>query len=476
MIPQSFEAPRQETDLGGSVAAGALLVGHGLAALASARPARLALSSVDGPAATIIDLPVEPIRDIALLSKDTAVVLGESGTLWGVVDLHGAVKVRPVASGVRALCGRPTGESALAIAEENKAIALSLSRQEIGVRTFSVRGALHACDVGEQVTYAVTETAAGRQLHVHPGATPELGTSVRATLPEGAAGLDRVRGSQSLCAVFKQGEPQVCVVTGAPKLVAKLVRLDARPSDVAVLDGWVIAVTLDGRLVLYSPEALSSAGEEALAATTSISLAAQGRPRVLLAASHKGTPHLWIGTTAGEVLHASGALRSAESIHPVPSAPKPTVPVLTALLVARDQEIELLRAEAEQRNVAHASELETLLEQADERARSLHADLDARTGERDRARAEIEAARSTLVAAEEQIQSLAAELEDRTNAYDALRTEVDRLVGDLAKERDRIAKTFPFGSYGLKSIERARDRVEGVLAQIHGIVFKRPGE
>ncbi len=61
-----------------------------------------------------------------------------------------------------------------------------------------MRGTLRGCDVGESVTYVVFDGDGGGQFRIHPGATPELGTSAKTSLPSEARELDLVRGGQAL--------------------------------------------------------------------------------------------------------------------------------------------------------------------------------------------------------------------------------------------------------------------------------------
>ena len=687
MVLQSIETPRKVNDLGASIAAGALLLSPGLVGMLTGRPARIALQPLDGTAGTAVDLSIESAQEIALLSKDAAVVLAGGGALWSLLDLRGTVKVRQIAQDARALHARPQGESALAIGTDGQAMALTLSRTEVGVRTLSVRGALRACDVGDQVTYALLDGEGGGQLRVHPGATPELGTSARATLPDAALGLDRVRGGQLLSAVYKRNDERVCLVQGGSKLEARLVRLDAKPADVAVLDGCLLVAFVDGRLALYDPDALARAGDGPLEPTSVVPLGGQGRPRVLLATAGKGAPALWIGTTTGEVVRAAlvqreveaassrPAATSAPATMPVPASAPPSGPSPAETIAARDLEIEELKAEnarlvsehaaerdalrveharaleeqsaasaqaAEEQSAAHARALEeqsathakalaerdaaharALEEQgaagarsleelkgahareldeqravsamavaelngahakaledqgaahargvdelktahakaleeahdrrktAEERAASLEGalrakddDLSARTAERDRLQAELaargddlsartserdalqaqltagaeerdalrselaarseerdalrselaartadlerhagdrdglqaelDAARGRAAAAEKQLAILTVERDERAREQERMRLEVDRLLGDLAREHERIQKVFPFGSDGLSSVERARERLDAMVAQVQGLFFRRP--
>jgi hypothetical protein len=430
MVVQGFETPRKVNDLGAGVAAGALLLGQGLVGLLTAKPARIALQPMDGSKGAVIDIPVVEAKELSLLSKETAVVLAAGGDLIALLDLQSAVKPRPIAREVRALSPRPFGESAFAVGDEGKAMALTLSRNDVGVRTFSMKGALHACDIGEHVTYAIVDDDRGRQLRVHTGASPELGTSVRVALPEGALDLDRVRGSQLLSAVYKRGDERVCLVQGSAKPQAKMIRLEAKPADVAVLDGCLLVAFFDGRLALYDRDAIEGAGDTTLPATALMPLGAQGRPRVILAASGKGSASLWVGTTAGEVFRAGLALTAEAVSQPQAPSPSPAVneppraPDRTEELLARERELEELRAEVAQMQASHAAELEKLGAEA-EQAKASHAAELAKVGaEAEQAKvshaAEIEALRVERSEALEELRAAHRKaLEERDTAHRA---------------------------------------------------------
>jgi hypothetical protein len=492
MVLQGFETPRKVNDLGAAVAAGALLLGQGLVGMLTTKPARIALQPIDGSGGAIIDIPAIEARDFALLSKDTAVVLGGGGALFALQDLQSAVKPRPIAREVRALSSRPFGESAFAIGDEGKAMALTLSRNEVGVRTFSMRGALYACDIGEHVTYAIVDDERGRQLRVHSGATPEVGTSVRVTLPEGAAGLDRVRGSQNLSAVFKRGDERVCVVQGSAKPQAKMIRLDAKPADVAVLDGCLLVAFLDGRLALYDRDAIEGAGDSPLSATAVTPLGAQGRPRVIVAASGKASASLWVGTTAGEVFRA-GLTMTAEAVsqpraQPPPPARNeaPQAPDRAEELLARERELEELRTEMAQLKASQAAELDALRAEKNEALEELRANHRKALEEHDaahrkaleehdaahrKALEEHETAHRKAIeehdaAHSKALQDIRKQLEAQTKVTEQMRSEIEQLVAARAEERERIEKLFPFGSEGIRSFERARDKLDSLITRI----------
>lgn len=319
----TIATPRKCIDLEAGVCSGAALLGAGFVGVLTAGPARLALVPLAGGDGKIADLSLTQVQELALLSSDVAVVRDGDHALWAVTDPFGAARAKQIARDVRALSARPWGESAVALHLDGSATALTLSRQEVGARHLTVRGALRACDVGESVTYVVLDGEGGGQLRIHPGATPELGTSARTALPREAALLDRLRGGPLLSALFKRGAPDLCVITGSPnKLAAKLVQLDGKPADVAVLEDCLLVAFVDGRIALYDAGSLDRAGDAPLTATSVVTPTTRGKPRVVLATA-KGSPALWIGTTAGEVLCAPlGREAAAAQAGPPPEVPR----------------------------------------------------------------------------------------------------------------------------------------------------------
>lgn len=372
----TITTPKKCIDLDAAVCSGAPLLGAGVIGILASGPARLALVPLGGGEGKVADLSIAAVQELALLSKDVAVVRDGDHALWALTDPFGALRVKQIARDVRALCMRPSGESAVALHLDGSATALSLSRQEVGTRTLAVRGTLRACDVGDSVTYVVIDGEGGGQLRIHPGATPELGTSARTTLPRESAELDRLRGGAALSVLWRRGAPALCVVTGSPsKLAARMVLLDGKPSDVAVLEDTLLVAFIDGRVALYDAAAVERAGDAPLTATSQVTLAARGKPRILLATA-KGTPTLWIGTTAGEVLSASlvreaavEAVAVAEAPVEVAAPPVETKPVEAAAAAEVDAVQVADLAAARQALV----EAEAAREAAEERARLLAA-------------------------------------------------------------------------------------------------------
>jgi hypothetical protein len=446
MLIQSFEPPRKlHSDLGAGVSAGAVLQGSGLVALMTTRPVRLLVQPEGGAEGLSVDVSIESAQEIALLSKDVAVVLDGEHVLWAVSDLHAAVKLKPIARDVRALAARSHGESALAAGMDGKARAVTLSRGAVTSRAFGLRGGLRACDIGEQLTYAVVDGKSGGQLRIHPGVTPELGTSARVALPEGAAGLDRVRGGQKLTAVYARGEATVCVVRGPAPLAAKVVQLEAKPADVAVLDRYLLVAYSDGRLALYDGEAILRAGDAPLTATNVVALGGNGKPQVILAGVGKAGPALWVGTSTGEVfcveLHdvsAEAAPRPrAEPAARAKAAPEPSAEARASAQEALAREFaakEAAWAERERALIAERDRqkderkaLERKLAEAEEQVRAQEAELAKRTAEYDGLQGEFDALESRLGMAEEQTRGWSAEIMARTEERDGLLAELEAL-------------------------------------------------
>ena len=334
MTVTAIHPPSKLLDLDAVVRSVAVLTGAGLVGVITAGPAKLALLRIAGGAGHVIDLSVDSPQDLALLSKDVAVVRAGDGSLWAISDLAGSPRARLVARDVRALDMRPQGESAIALLHDGSAGAISLHRQEVSMRSFSVRGgALRACSVGEHVTWVVIDGDRGAELRIHPGATPELGTSAKTTLPAEAAELDQLRGGSSLSVLFKRGMTSACAITGTPnKLVSRMVELEGRPADVAVVgDDTLLVAYGDGRVSLYDVAAIAGAGRGPMSATFGYTPLARGKPRVaVVVLAAKSAPALWIGTTSGEVLRAELALDGEKVEEPPPpksAAPREEPPV-----------------------------------------------------------------------------------------------------------------------------------------------------
>ena len=427
MTLTAIHNPQKQADLDAAVRATAIFSGAGLVGVLTSGPARLALLPFAGGPGETVEVAVESPQDLALLSRDVAVVRSADGSLWSLAGLGAEPRVRQIGRDVRVLAPRAAGDSALSLHQDGSAGAVTLSRQEVAVRSFTVRGgALRACAVGESVTHVVLDGDGGAQLRIHPGATPELGTSAKVALPAEARDLGELRAGHALSVLHKRGSASLCVISGSPsKLVARMVELDAKVADTVVIDDALIVAFADGRLALYDEAMLAETAGGLLAPTFALTPAARGKPRALATAIIKGHPVLWIATTAGEVLRAPLA-RDGEKAE-APPAPKPAAPredLRAELSAARQALAEAEATRAEQAARADAAEEARL---AAERGHA--ATMDAQRADREQ---EILALRATHAAA---LDALAAE---HAQAVEALR---DELTGERATHADARART-----------------------------------
>ncbi|AKT44136.1 hypothetical protein [Chondromyces crocatus] len=307
----SLNAPRKVHSLDAEIRGAAVLANPGLVAMVSTDPVRVGVCALGGSSGKTTNVSLSSADDVALLSKDVAVVRSE-GDVWALLGIQHSPKMDQVSRDARQLAARPGGETALTLKWDGAAAELKLLKNDVEERPFVLRGSVRAFDVTEGETYAVVDTGAeGGELRVHPGATPEPGASHRATLPREAAGLDRVRGGQQLSALYKRGGGTVCVVVKAGgKLTAKTLTLEGPVADVAVLEGALFVAFPDGRLALYSEATIEGAGAGTLAPSAKVQLGGRGEPRVIVATA-KGGASLWIGTSAGEIYSAAIARKPA---------------------------------------------------------------------------------------------------------------------------------------------------------------------
>ena len=342
MTPHRLTANEKVTELDTPIASAAILPGALLLGVLLTGPSRLALVPLGGGSAHIVELHLDSPQEVALLAPDAALVRTADGAVWALANLTGEARPKVCARDIRSLHARPGGVHALGIGADGSATAFSITRGEVSARTFTARGgALRAADLDEHVTYVIADGDGGGVFRIHPGATPELGTSARADLPIEAAGLDRIRGSASLVVAFKRGEANIAVITGGPRRFdARLVHLGGKVADTAVIGSSLAVVFLDGRAALYDEPTIAAAGSAVIAPVSEIALGTRGRPRVLVASSIKGAPVLCVGTTSGELL--SITLTAAEA-----SAPEPPREAPAAIEAPQTLEAETPPIEAE---------------------------------------------------------------------------------------------------------------------------------
>jgi len=302
---KNLSSPRKVNQLGAEVRASAIHLSPELVAVLTNDPVRLAVLPVSGANGKVTNISLSSGDDVALLSKDVAVV--RSGdAVWALIDITHSPKMEQVARDARSLSMRPSGGSALALSWDGQATELKLNKNEVDARTFPLRGDVRAIDLTATETYVVVDkSGTGGELRVHPGGTPEAGASWRAELPKDAAALDRVRAGDKLSAVYKRGSAAVCVVTASGgRLSAKMVQLASKPTDIAVLETTLFAAFADGYVALYDGETIANAGSGTLEPTSAQHIGAGGELRSI-STFGKGSATLWAGSSTGDVITAS---------------------------------------------------------------------------------------------------------------------------------------------------------------------------
>jgi hypothetical protein len=301
---KSIATPKKVHSLDAEIRGAAFLSNPGLVAMVSHEPVRLGTVTSAGSSGKTTNISLGGAEAVALLSRDVAVVRASDDAVWALIDITHTPKMDQVDRDVRSLSMRPGGETALAIGWDGHATELRLNKHEVDARRFPVRGSVRMCDVGDSETYVVVDDAGG-QLRIHPGATPELGATLRANLPAEAQALDRVRGCPRLVALYKKGSRSACLVTGGPnRLSPKMVQLEGTPNDLAVLETSLVVLFDDGRAALYDSDAIAAASDGApMVAKHLLPIPGRGEPTVAMLTA-KGGSTLWVGTSGGDILSA----------------------------------------------------------------------------------------------------------------------------------------------------------------------------
>lgn len=302
---KSLSSPRRVESLDAEVRAAASLDNPGLVAMVSASPARCAVLPIAAGTNKIVNLSLTEGDDVALLSRDVALVRSEHD-VWAVLDIHHRAKFERVATNVRSLAGKPTGERALALTWDGNAIELSLSGHEVTERPFVLRGTVKLADVGVADTTVVVEVPGGLELRMHPGSTPEPGANGRAPLPAEAKKLDRLKAGFAASILYKKGQSLACLVTQkGGRLAAKMIDAGSPIACAATSETSLVAAFEDGRIALYDGATLDAAVDSAtLTPTHALSLGVRGEPSTMLITA-KGSASVWVGTTSGEIMRVS---------------------------------------------------------------------------------------------------------------------------------------------------------------------------
>ncbi|HRI62667.1 MAG TPA: hypothetical protein PK156_00470 [Polyangium sp.] len=300
---KSLSAPRRVESLDAEVCGAAALDSAGLVAMVSSSPARCGFVPIASGTNKLVNLSLDRGDEIAFLSRDVAIVRSESD-LWAVIDIHHRAKFERIATNVRALCGRSTGERALALTWEGQAYEATLAGYEVNARGFALRGTVKLADITPTDTFVVVEVPGGLELRLHPGATPEPGANGRSPLPSEASKLDRLKGGLSLSVLYKRGASEACIVTqSGGRLQARMVDVGAPIACAATSETSLVVAFEDGRAALFTSDAIKT-GDHSLTPTHSLSLGARGEPTTMLITS-KGSANVWVGTSSGEMIRVS---------------------------------------------------------------------------------------------------------------------------------------------------------------------------
>ena len=266
-----------------------MMIGH--------NPVQVAIVGQSGSPSKVFAIGLGDVSDVSLLSRDMALVL-ENGTLWSLLDIAHKAKVEQVATDVAMLVG-PQGEASLALKWDNSGVQLTPGKMEVATREFPMRGDIRSVSVGESECYVVVDGGDG-EFRIHPGATPEQGSTAKTALPPGARALGRLSGGKFLSVLFQRGDANVCAIKRAGnRLEPKMLRLDGPVNDVVVAEGAFVAAMRDGRIVLFDDEAIDKGTASLIEPKAETSTGHEPR-RLVVAGSY-----LFVGTSAGEVQMAT---------------------------------------------------------------------------------------------------------------------------------------------------------------------------
>ncbi|MEZ4307932.1 MAG: hypothetical protein R3F14_07785 [Polyangiaceae bacterium] len=167
---KTVTTPRPAFTMEGHVCASARLNDPSLVAMLSTDPVKLVLHPTSGGTSRTIGVGLGNADEVALLSREVAVV--RSGDeIWALQNLSHNAVMDQVGRDARQLCMRSAGGTALVVHWDGRATELRIGRNEVIERPFALRGTVRACDVGPTDTFVVVDGGDGGELRVHPGAT-----------------------------------------------------------------------------------------------------------------------------------------------------------------------------------------------------------------------------------------------------------------------------------------------------------------
>lgn len=297
---KTVSQPRRVAQLQGETIGASYNKKMGYVAFMARKPVQVAVIAQAGSPSKVFGAQLDDVSDIALLSRDMCVVKS-SDKVWALVDIQHTAKLEQISSEVRMLVG-PQGEAALALKWDDTCDQLTPGKNEVSVRSISLRGDHRAIAVGETECYVVVEGGNGEgEFRLHPGSSPEQGSIGKIALPEGSKGLDRISGGKFLTAIYKRGEAGICLVRRmGNRLETKFIRLNVPVTDVAVAETSLLAVAKDGRVMLYDSDAIQASENTLIEAKSETHLGCTGEPRAMVVAHGA----IFVGTSSGEIVTA----------------------------------------------------------------------------------------------------------------------------------------------------------------------------
>jgi hypothetical protein len=291
---KNISTPKTLATLDGEVRAAAWLKNPGLVALCSSDPSQLWVAGLTGQNAKVSKAGLAQIDDLGLLSRDVAVV--RSGNeAWALLGIAHTAKMDRVSDDVRSLAFRPTGQTALILGWGGNATELAVKGNDVVARPFTLRSPIRSSSIGETECYVVADGGEG-EFRIHPGATPEPGSTAKTTMPASSKKLDRLAGGKFFSAAWGPGSPEIIAFTRAGNRVdAKTLRLDAPVSSVAVAETSLLVGTGDGRIHLYDKDAIQGATSLSIEAKHVVDVG--GEPKVILVVNQQ----IFVGTATGEI-------------------------------------------------------------------------------------------------------------------------------------------------------------------------------